>query len=280
MNKKAVSDYYDYTLPFYKYFWHKNAGSYAIHYGFWDKNTKNLEDALQNTNKFLADKAQIQKGDFVLDAGCGIGGSSIWLAKNLHANVTGIAISEKQIKEAKRLAQRINVHTLTKFYVMNYLKTDFKSNSFDVVWAIESVCHAEDKKDFIKEAYRLLKKEGILIVADGFIKRQPKNDAEHTILNDFNAGLALPNLASVDYFRRALKEVGFSQIRFWDKTIEVFPSSKRLYDMCKIGYPLAKVTEKLGITSPILTKNNLAGIAQYKALQIDLGVYGVFSGIK
>ena len=163
---------------------------------------------------------------------------------------------------------------------MDYLNTDFKSNSFDVVWAIESVCHAENKSDFIKEAYRLLKKGGRLVVADGFTKREPKDAIEKQILHNFNEGLALPNLASIESFRQSMKEVGFSNITFWDKTEEALPSSKRLYDMCKFGYPIAKVTEKLRLTSPILTKNNLAGIAQYKALQIDLGAYGVFLGIK
>lgn len=46
----------------------------------------------------------------MLDAGCGIGGSSIWLAKNIQCTVTGISISEKQINNAQNLALKNNVN--------------------------------------------------------------------------------------------------------------------------------------------------------------------------
>ena len=277
---KVVSDYYDYTLPFYKFFWHKNTESYALHYGFWERDSNNLQEALLNTNKFLAEKAHITSGDAVLDAGCGVGGSSIWLAKNFKVNVTGISISEKQISEAKRLAAKNSVSKLIGFFVSDYLKTDFKSNSYDVVWAIESVCHANNKKDFLKEAYRLLKKGGRLMIADGFRSREPKNDKETQILHDFTEGFALPNLALSENFKKSMSDVGFSNIKFWNKTKEVLPSSKKLFDMCKFGYPIAKITEKLHLTSPILTKNNLAGVVQYEAVKTGFGIYGVLYGVK
>lgn len=280
MHKKIISDYYDYTLPFYRIFWHKNSDSYALHYGFWEKDTKDLNEALVNTNRFLAKKATITSSDIVLDTGCGIGGSAIWLAKNFQVHVVGITISKKQIDKAKELAKKHNLTTLTNFYVMDYLKTSFGPNSFDVVWAIESVCHAQGKHVFLKEAYRLLKDRGRIILADGFLKREPKNNRENHILKTVTEGLALPNLASIHDFTKAMKEVGFCSITFWDKTKEIMPSSKKLSDMCTIGYPLARITEKLRLTSPILTKNNRAGISQYTALQIGLGAYGVFYGQK
>ena len=99
MDKLKISQYYNYTLPFYRFFWHGNTN--AIHYGFWDKNTKNLKEALLNTNKFLAKEAKISSNSRVLDAGCGIGGSALWLAKNIGAKVISISISKKQIEKTK-----------------------------------------------------------------------------------------------------------------------------------------------------------------------------------
>jgi tocopherol O-methyltransferase len=39
-------------------------------------------------NQVLANKAKIRKTDLILDAGCGVGGSSIWLVRNIGAKAT------------------------------------------------------------------------------------------------------------------------------------------------------------------------------------------------
>lgn len=132
MNQSSISDYYDYTLPFYKIFWHKN-NSNALHYGFWEKDTQNLQEALINTNHYLAEKAHITKDDKVLDAGCGIGGSSIWLAQNIECNVVGVTISDKQVTRAKQFAKKHAVDSKVKFFNENFTNTKFYNESFDVV---------------------------------------------------------------------------------------------------------------------------------------------------
>lgn len=280
MDNQTIRDYYDYTLPFYKWFWHGDSESYALHYGFWEKGTKNLKEALLNTNKFIADKVNLTSNDTVLDAGCGIGGSSIWIAINYKAKVVGITLSDKQVKKAKQLAEANNVNDLVQFYARDYLNTKFEDNSFDVIWAIESGCHATKKIDFLKEASRLLRKGGRLIVADGFLLRNVKNKGEQKIIDDFTTGFALPNIATVRDFENDMKRVGFKDVTFWNKTKEIGPSSKRMYRLCSFSYPFAVVLEKLKLTSKILTLNNRAGVVQYKGVQIGLGGYGVFYGEK
>ncbi|MCK5233565.1 MAG: methyltransferase domain-containing protein [Candidatus Aenigmarchaeota archaeon] len=276
MSLSTIRQYYDYTQPFYESFYYKNSKSYALHYGFWEKGTKTRDETLLNTNQFLASKAKIAKKDTVLDAGCGVGGSSIWLAKNVGAKVIGITISEKQVQKAKELAKENKVEKNTEFLLKNYLKTGFQKESFDVVWAIESVCHSEDKADFLKEAFRLLKKGGRLVVADGFLRRSPQNKKEGQLLTDFCEGLAVPNLVKIEGFKKSLEKTGFKNTVYWDKTNEVRPTSKKLYKMCRRSYPIAKITEKLKITQNILTKNNLAGLAQYEVVECGLACYGVF----
>jgi len=278
MDKSEIAQYYDYTLLYYKYFWHRSA--LAIHYGFWDEGTKSHQESLLNSNKFMAEKVRIEPNRLILDAGCGIGGSAIWIAKNFGATVIGITLSEKQVREAYRIAKIYNVDRLVKFYIRDYVKTGFEDNLFDIVWGQESICYAENKKDFLKEAFRVLKKNGKIIVADGFLKRDAKSDKEEQMIKIFTDGLALSNLDKIDNFKKSMEEVGFKSIKFWDKTQEILPSSKKLYNMCRIGYPIAKLTEKMKITSNILTKNNLAGIVQYESVKIGLGGYGVFYGEK
>src|SRR5687768_5614070 len=98
MYQDQVKAYYDYILPFCTLFWHGE--TQAVHYGIWDASTKNLQDALLNTNKVLAEKVDVQPGARVLDAGCGVGGSGFWLARNKAAYVVGVTISERQLATA------------------------------------------------------------------------------------------------------------------------------------------------------------------------------------
>lgn len=274
MNKETIIKYYNYTLPLYRFFYHKNSNS--LHYGFWDKSVRNHQEALLNVNKFLAKIANIKVGDIVLDAGCGIGGSSIWLAKNYKIKAVGISISERQIIEARKLAFNNGVQDSTEFHEKDFLNSGFSNESFDIVWAVESVCHAEDKKDFLREAYRMLKSGGRLVVDDGFLIRSFENEQEKKDFKDFLDGMALPNLASESKFKELLEELGFKNIKIYDKTKDTFPSAKKIYNMSIFSYPLAKMTEKFHLTPHLLTLNNLAGIAQYRVIKSGLAGHRVF----
>ncbi len=274
MSSDTITNYYDYTLPFYRFFYHGKSN--AVHYGFWNNGVKNHQEALLNVNKFLADTVKIKSDDSVLDAGCGIGGSAIWLAQNYNVRVDGITISEKQLEEAKNLSTKYNVDHIVNFYQRNFLNTKFNDSSYNIVLAIESVCHAENKKDFIKEAYRVLKNGGRLIVDDGFLLRSPKNKHEQKDLNAFLEGMALSNLAFETDFKKSLEDVGFKNIKIYDKVNETIPSSKKIYKMSIFSYPLSIILEKLKLTPPLLTKNNLAGITQYRIIKNGIMGHRVF----
>ena len=278
-HNERVAEYYDITLPYYKRFWHRDSESNALHYGFWENDTITVKDALLNENKFLAELSGVTSGMKVLDAGCGIGGSAIWLAKNRGARVTGITLSKRQLEKTKELAEKHGVTHKVEFYLKDFTNTEFPDDSFDVVWAIESVCHAVDKKMFLKEAYRILKKGGRIVVADGFLRRKP-NPSEEIAYKNFLEGFVLPGLASADTFREEMTEVGFKDVRFLDKTEKVKPSSRIMYRRVWLFYPIAKFLHWLHIIPDILMGNNKSGITQWKLVKSGLCSYGVFYGEK
>lgn len=102
----------------------------------------------------------------VLDVGCGVGGTSRYLAKNLgpNAEVTGITLSPNQVKRAGELAIEQGVPNAN-FRVMNALEMEFPDNSFDIVWACESGEHMPDKEAYINEMMRVLKPGGKFVMA-------------------------------------------------------------------------------------------------------------------
>lgn len=162
-----VTNYYDHTETHYRQFW-KMEQSMGLHYGIWDNSTKTLAEAIVNTNRQLAVLGKITAADKVLDAGCGVGGSAIFLAKNFGCDVTGITLSERQVRTASGFASQNGVQHLARFERMDYTKTRFPDNHFDVVWAIESMQTATDKSLFFKEMQRILKPNGRILIADVF----------------------------------------------------------------------------------------------------------------
>jgi len=232
-SKKDIALYYDLSEVHYKLFWNLDQ-SKSLHYGYWEAGTKNLHEALVNTNRVLSEKASITKDDVVLDAGCGVGGSSIWLAKNIGCKATGISLSEKQVTQARQFALNENLEERVHFEVKDYTRTGYAAESFSVVWAVETVCHAEEKSDFLREAARVLKPGGRLILAD-FFKKEGLTGKDARQIKDWANGWAVSGYATREEFLQKMNESGFVNIHIEDATPAVAPSIRKLYQAYLLG---------------------------------------------
>jgi len=272
---KQIAEHYDICEVDYKYNWHLDE-CLALHIGYWDETTNNLPEALLRQNEIMKQKSEISGKDLVLDAGCGIGGSCIFLAKDYGCKVVGITLSAKQAISAANFSKIHGTENLTKFLVMDFNNTGFLNESFDVIWALESSCYADSKREFINEAFRLLKKKGRLIVADGFESKHFYSYIEEKILDNWVKRWAVDSLESIKQFHFYLKEVGFINIEFEDITNSVKPSSKKLFYRSLLALPMAKISEFKGIRNKVQNDNILGAIFQYLAMKLNLSKYGVF----
>ncbi len=279
MSSEKIIDYYSQCYPDYRRFWgvEKNL---SIHYGYHDRLHPGHADALVNMNRVLADTARIGRGDMVLDAGCGIGGSTIWLAKNVGARVVGLNIDRMQIQVAKRMSQERGIGDLVRFVVGDFTKTAFPDRSFDVVWGLESVCYAEDKRVFLKEAKRILKDGGTLIVADGFLARDNMQRSETRNMERWLSGWAVTGLASVDQFIQGLTDLSFRNISYSDITENVMPSSKRMFATGLVTYPLGRYLECIRARSKTQAGHLVSVLYQHLTLRRGLWEYGIFCARK
>ena len=97
----------------------------------------------------------------------------------------------------------------------------FADGRFDVVWACESVCHAERKLDFYREAYRVLKPGGRLVMAEYIRTDRPASKLEEALLADWLRPWAIPDLDTADEHRAHLLAAGFSAAALQDVTPQV-----------------------------------------------------------
>ncbi len=101
VEKRVIRTHYNLATPFYRLLWGRH-----IHHGLWEGSESPAEAQLKLTQT-LSREAGLQGGERVLDVGCGMGGSSIYLAKTLGCHVTGITLSSVQRRWAS-VAARLN----------------------------------------------------------------------------------------------------------------------------------------------------------------------------
>lgn len=272
--RNKVEGYFDDTQILYNILWSK-----ALHYGFWDEGTRSLPEAVENTDRFVSRLLALQKNDYVLDAGCGVGGSCFFMAKNFGNKVIGITVSSKQARQARREAEKLGLSDRAKFEVMDFNHTTFNDATFSKIFSIEAVCHACCKLDFLREAYRLLTPGGKIVIVDGFLQKRNLSDKEKKIYEKCLRGFKVPNLSHRDDFYNDLNEVGFKNISFYDKTEEVMPSSRRIALYGYFSLPVAFIMSKTGVMSWNVYDHTIACINQRKTFH-NFTIYGVFCAEK
>lgn len=99
-------------------------------------------------------------GRVVLDAGCGVGYGSAYLAEAA-TRVYGVDLSEEAIAYARRRYAGPNVE----FDVADLLALPHAAATFDVVCAFEVIEHLPEPERFVTEARRVLKDDGVLVAS-------------------------------------------------------------------------------------------------------------------
>jgi tocopherol O-methyltransferase len=147
----AIRRHYDIASPFYWLLW----GTH-IHHGLWDADGPDSrlspQAAQVRLTETLAERGRITAGARVLDVGCGLGGSSIHLARTRRCHVTGITLSGVQRRWATASAWWQGVARRVTFLQVDAERCGFPPASFDVVWSIECTEHLHDKAAFFSRA--------------------------------------------------------------------------------------------------------------------------------
>ncbi|AXQ31353.1 methyltransferase domain-containing protein [Solimonas sp. K1W22B-7] len=226
--QERIRTYYRETSLDYRMAW-TSSETLALHFGYWDERTRSHAEALLNLNRELAVRMGLRPGQRLLDAGCGIGGSSLWLARHYGARVTGITLAPNQVGQAREASRKLGVKAW--FELADYHATPFSDCSFDAYWAMESLCHSPDKPAALREAARLLVPGGRIGIAEYLRVARPLQEKQERGLRDWLDDWAIPDIAMAEEWREWLEQAGFEDIRITDITDNVRPSLRRLQRM-------------------------------------------------
>jgi len=282
--KRQVHRYYHATtedyLRYYQTDWHHH-----MHYGF-DRDLPKGGNPTEHMVRYLARIAEVGKGDRLLDAGCGVGGSAIFLAREIGCRAVGITLVESQARLARGFATAAaganggEGSRRARFAVNDFHSPAFKPGSFDVVWAVESFDHAVDKRAWVASMFAMLRPGGRLIIADGFRAAAPASLRQASEYASFLAGWAVPYLCSEAELEAYGTEAGFEKLHGEDISGDVLPHARAIFRFGLIFIPLRWMLRKLGLTSPEKLGNAYATYFQYRTLKRGLWRYCAYCFVK
>lgn len=223
-----IAEYYDKTEVHYRRGWDLSH-SLAMHYGYWDEKTQGFRHSLLRMNEALATFGALSNQDKVLDAGCGVGGSSIFLAKEIGCEVVGISLSEQQVQSAQFHAQEIGVAKTANFVKADYRATEFPAASFDVIWALESAVHDPEKHGFFKEANRLLRPGGRVIMGEYIKTEIAMKTKDKKLFHNWLHSWAISDLTTLSQLKAVAQAYDFEANQIKEITPQVRKSSWRMY---------------------------------------------------
>lgn len=249
------------------------------HFGFYPKNNKISEKEAQLLMQDLvAEKLNLKKSMKVLDAGCGQGVVSTYLAQKFGCKIQGITVVPFEIKKAQFLAKKMNVSHLVNYSFMDYSNMEFKDNTFDAIYTTETLFHSINIKKTLKEFFRVLKKRGKITLFEYTIAQDNEfSDYEMGMLNAVIYSSAMDGLKDFRHnkFQHIIREIGFKDVKIENISNNIKPSFARLRRFFLIPYFFVKLF-RMQKHFP----NATASVEYYKMLEKDLFRYNIFTAEK
>ncbi len=190
VHKDVIRKHYNIATLFYRSLWGQH-----IHHELWSGDESPSVEARQLTEQ-LAIEADIQQGDRVVDIGCGRGGSSIDLAKQLKCQVTGVTISSCQKRYATWSSRFAGTSSATEFLWLDAETVEFPQDSLDVAWSVKCTEHLFDKAAFFQKMTTWLRPGGKVAIGACFAGDDPLSEPQQKLVYDVCEGFFCPSLGS------------------------------------------------------------------------------------
>jgi len=238
-DQQQIRSYYDLVTDFYEFGWGR-----SFHFcPQFAKESRQL--AMQRHQLRLAEKLKLKPGMRVLDAGCGVGGPLLNIARHSGAHITGLNICEYQLAKARRYAAKARMQHQTDFVVGDFMNAPLSDASFDAIYTIEASVHAKSRLKCFQEMHRLLKPGGVFagyeyVVTERYDENNPLHVSTMRKLEDYSAVQQTP---TIQQHRETLQAAGFKILQLEDMLKPGMTFNSRLKSSW-VASPIARALTK------------------------------------
>jgi SAM-dependent methyltransferase len=163
----------------------------------------------------------------VLEVGSGSGGPALFIAENTVCHILGVDVNEFGVRNANDLAQQRFLDRRAVFQSIDAGKPlPFESDSFDVVFSNDVMCHVPDRPLVLRDWYRVLKAGGRMLFTDAMVMTGIVSHEE--IAKRSSIGLYFYVPAGQN--ERMIEAAGFKIASVEDSTSQAAEISKRWHD--------------------------------------------------
>lgn len=155
----------------------------------------------------LIKSCHIKKDSYILEIGCGVGLTPVYLAKKYGCRIMAVDLSKEMIEKAKERVEKEGVADKIEFKVADAQKLPFKNNVFDAVILESVMAFIPDKKKAVKEFMRVVKTGGCIGFTEVAWIKEPPADMEKK-MNDFAGG----ELLNPEEWKQLLVDAGLKDI--------------------------------------------------------------------
>jgi tocopherol O-methyltransferase len=273
VSRADVAAHYDDLDRLYREFWGEH-----VHHGLWTSPNATPEEATRRLIDVVAAEAKIGAGSAVCDVGCGYGGTARVFAREFGATVIGLTISQAQYAYATSLARSDGDPT---FLLCDWLENELDDDRFDAVVAVESSEHMPDLSRFFREAQRVLRPGGRLVVCAWLTREAPRGWERRWLIGPICREGRMRGMESVQQLRQQAAAAGLVPGAFSDFSRQV----KKTWPIC-VGRVLRALVRQPAYRRFLLRDggpNRIFGLAMLRIwLAYELGAmrYGVLTFVK